>query len=287
MMKASIIDIEPTTVCNLACPFCFGPKDIGCKSDLPLKQWIHILDIIKEAGGKGIVVSGGEPTIYHELHGLLQHAKKIGLSTVVSTHGRFKDRVLNISSVCDWIALPVDGLSSTINTIMRGDNWGFKEFKELVLELKGTNPNLKIKLGTVVTLVNLHEVKLMFEYVNQNLLHQLFDTWKLYQYTPRRKFKHLKKSFQIPDSTFQSLKGKLNKAYPWSIDKVYFSSIKDHESGYVFIYNNGDVCICDVGPNLIDIPLGNVIKLGKKVFSDLNRLDPENHIKNYYNTYNS
>lgn len=278
----TIVDIEPTTVCNLACPFCFGPKDIGAK-DLGLDAWKYILDTIVECGGRGIVVSGGEPTLYPYIKGLLRYAQSINLSIVLSTHGRFKEKVLDVAQYCDWIALPVDGLNKT--KIMRGDNWGFVEFIELVKSIRKVNSGIKIKLGTVVTQININEIHNMFEYVESNNVDLYFNNWKLYEYTPRRKFKQLKNSLQIDLDKFTELEENLLDKYSRVSSKVYFSHIKNHESGYVFIYHQGDVVICDVGAQLRDIHLGNILLHGKEVFDDLTRLNLENYLCNYNKTY--
>lgn len=280
----TIVDIEPTSVCNLSCPFCFGPTDVGRSNDMMVNSWYKILNKLVSYGVKGIVISGGEPTLYKDLNLLVRRAKQLGLSVVVSTHGRFEKKVLSIAEYCDWIALPIDGFTDDINTIMRGDRWGFSEYARLVEKLKSKNPKLKIKLGTVATLINQHELYQMFEYVDQEGVYNLFDTWKIYEYTPRRKFKQLKKSLQFNGEEFNILKEDFEKKKYKYYDKVYFSHVKEHESGYVFIYHDGVMNICDVGPNLIDIQIGD-FKKGEFKLENLKYLNNVNHLSNYNKTY--
>lgn len=284
MKLPDIIDIELTARCNLACPFCFGPKDEGEK-DLCSDFWIDLLSFLKEKGLKGIVVSGGEPTLYKDLVKVLSNAKKLGLSIVVSTHGRFSKKIYSIVSYCDWLAIPVDGFSKESLTKMRGDAWGIKECSKLIHEVKAINPNLKIKLGTVATSQNLNEIILLADYISNNDIINRIDTWKIYQYTPRRKFQHLKELLEINNEIFQNLELNIIANYNSLKEKIYFSYIDNHKSAYLFVYPNGDAAICDVGPDLGDIKLGNVLKDGYKIFSNLAELNLDNHRNNYYRTY--
>ena len=70
------VDLEFTARCNLKCGFCFGPVDHGRKElDLKPRFWVGVIDELHRRGCEGIVVSGGEPTLYPALAELLGYRR--------------------------------------------------------------------------------------------------------------------------------------------------------------------------------------------------------------------
>ncbi len=280
------VDLEFTARCNLNCGFCFGPTDYRNENDQSSEFWRSTIKEIYERGSKGIVISGGEPTLYKPLPHLLEYAKELGLITVVSTHGRHKKKVLEIAKVCDWIALPVDAQSLVAINMLRGDSWGLKQALQIGLDLLTINPTLKLKLGTVVTKLNMVEI--------ENLGHELlatkdnpFSTWKLYQYTPRRKHKHKKDLYMVDDNTFKLFEKNLKKTWNSRRMNIVFSSINSRRKAYVFVYPSGEVAIPNIGNNFGDISLGNILTDGYSVFDKFKNQELANNEKNFSSTYSS
>ncbi len=61
------LDIEPTTICNLKCPFCFGPKVVSKKTELNIDIWKNAISKFRNQGVENIVISGGEPLLYDNI----------------------------------------------------------------------------------------------------------------------------------------------------------------------------------------------------------------------------
>ncbi len=153
-----IVDVEFSARCNLTCGFCFGPTDDRSIPDLPTQFWLNALPWIREAGAQGIVVSGGEPTIFKDIVIVLAHARRLGLSVVMSTHGQNRQGVLACAAFTNWIALPVDGVTQRILSAMRGKAWNLQDASSRIEEIRAVNPAVQIKLGTVATRQNAHAV---------------------------------------------------------------------------------------------------------------------------------
>jgi Fe-coproporphyrin III synthase len=282
-MLPEIIDIEFSARCNLKCGFCFGPTDDRSVPDLPTTFWMQVLDWIQAFGARGIVVSGGEPTIYPDITKLLKHAKDLGLSVVMSTHGQIRKKVLACVPFTDWIALPIDGVSEQMLAEMRGRPWGLTQAKELVSELKAQHPRLGIKLGTVATKVNLDEIPLLAEELVKSEIR--IDTWKVYQYTARRQFKDRASEFTISDEAFAKLRAKVCEVAAQSPFKIVFSTNDSRRRAYLFVYPDGTVAVPNVGLEMTDHVLGNLFTEGGSVFERVSGVDFDNHSQNYGSTY--
>lgn len=282
-MFPDVVDVEFTAYCNLKCGFCFGPVDDRSVRNLPTPAWRNILTWIKESGAKGIVVSGGEPTLHRDIVSLLSCARALGLSTVMSTHGQFPDRVLKCAEFLAWVAVPVDGVSESMLRQMRGSPWGVPEAQGLVNRLREARPNIGIKLGTVANKQNYDEVPKVGELLARRRV--AIDTWKIYQYTARRQFKHRWREYHLEDERFEALRQTIGSEIHGADFDIVFSSNVSRRRAYLFVYPDGTVAIPNVGRSMEDRTVGNVYLEGKSVFDRVEGIISENHRTNYSSTY--
>jgi len=87
---------ELTYRCNLQCPYCFNPLDLGSPRDeVERAAWLGIID---QAAALGVVqfgFSGGEPTLRgDDLVALVERASRRGGYTNLITQGTFLDEAL-------------------------------------------------------------------------------------------------------------------------------------------------------------------------------------------------
>lgn len=276
------LDIEPTTICNLNCPFCFGPKVEKRETEIDLQIWKDALLKFRNKGVENIVISGGEPLIYHRIVELVKYLKLINFNIVISTHGRYKEKLFEVAPYCDWISLPIDGISSEMSSLMRTDSYPISEILATALELKNTHSNLKIKIGTVATRKNIQEIIEIGKLLAGN--QKYFDTWKIYQYTARRKHKNNKESLSVTDKEFADLANLINGTLPTEM-KIVYSSNESRRNAYTFIYQNGDVNLVNVGDSFDDLLVGNIDDFDRINFQMIYELLKSNHYSNYSDTY--
>lgn len=74
-----------TTTCNLDCVGCFYRR--GRAREIPFERIVELLDEFAEGGVKTIALGGGEPTLYPEINGVVEEAKRRGLYVAVTTNG--------------------------------------------------------------------------------------------------------------------------------------------------------------------------------------------------------
>jgi len=87
--------IEPTTSCQLSCPFCYRKTDKSdrnsCHRNLAeLKQEID--ELIEKRNIQTISIGGGEPLLYSELDNLIEYANSKRLNVIIYTNGILVDK---------------------------------------------------------------------------------------------------------------------------------------------------------------------------------------------------
>jgi len=77
--------IQLVRTCNQNCRFCSNPE---MDSELSLDQAREQIDDFVERGYHGIILTGGEPTLYPALNQVLDHAARRGISVRMITNGQ-------------------------------------------------------------------------------------------------------------------------------------------------------------------------------------------------------
>lgn len=277
------VDLEFSARCNLQCGFCFGPADDRNTKDLPPEFWIEVIRQIASRGARGVVISGGEPTIYPHLIEMLAECRNCGLSVVISTHGRHRERVLQCATLVDWIALPVDAYTSSVLRNLRGDVWGIECAEELAAAILDRSPTTKLKLGTVATKQNLPEIEKLGAHLVRHGTR--FSTWKIYQYTPRRKFRNQRSEYEISTDDFRQLGQRLADLGTDRTVHLVLSGHEERRQAYLFVYPEGTVAVPNVGVDFDDLVLGNLDRDGWQVFDRVEGSALFNNAPNYSSTY--
>ncbi len=84
---------ELTYRCNLQCPYCYNPLDLGSpREELPVATWLRVIDEAVALGVVQIGLSGGEPTLRgDDLVAIVRRATQLGAYTNLITQGTFLD----------------------------------------------------------------------------------------------------------------------------------------------------------------------------------------------------
>lgn len=95
--------------CNFRCPFCYNPQLVrGEGREIPTQE---ILDYLKRRKGwiDGVVITGGEPTLYPGLVEFLRELKDEGLEIKLDTNGSRPDllRELLGEGLVDYVAMDI------------------------------------------------------------------------------------------------------------------------------------------------------------------------------------
>jgi len=99
--------------CNFRCPFCYSaelvlPEKIKKQPRISEKDFF---DFLKERKGllEGIVICGGEPTIYKELPGFIRKIKKLGYLVKLDTNGSNPEMLKRLidEKLIDYVAMDI------------------------------------------------------------------------------------------------------------------------------------------------------------------------------------
>lgn len=167
--------------CNLKCSYCYATfRDIP--TVLSRDQALRVLDMLKEAGTEKVTFVGGEPTLCPHLPELIRHAKELGLVTMLVTNGTrldpaYRERVV---PYLDWVSLSIDAADPHVMAAMGRGNAKFHALCIQRWEELARIPNLRLKINTVVTRLNLHDDM-------RGLIRRLRPArWKVFQVLPVR-----------------------------------------------------------------------------------------------------
>ena len=200
--------------CNMKCRHCFAEFKECQEVDFDRAKQI-VEQIAKIKSFKKINFSGGEPTLFKGIEELMEYAKSKGLKTSIVTNGSviFKNKDLRskIAHTTDILALSIDSFDSEINKKI-GRVYGnkclsFDDFQKNIVSIRKENPEIKIKINTVVTKTNCNEN--LYDYIAKiNPVR-----WKIMRMMPIKGEYDSRESQSLPptDAEFQEFLNKNNK----------------------------------------------------------------------------
>lgn len=264
--KVTVLNI--TSRCNLRCPFCFGPENIGSdeaiassknaklrpvpllrfgtgfrfatpKRELSTAQAKKLILKLKKSGAKTLIFSGGEPLLRPDIFDLICFAKNLGFFTVLHTNGVLLCKKIfgdsHRISYLDQINLPLDGYSAKTNDAMRGKGHFKKVMQALKLlsSLAGHKPRSarlrNSKIRVIISTVATRKNKKAVAKIGKILPEWIFK-WRIFQFNPQGKAARVKKEFYLSDEKFEKIKKEIYRLKPELRNiKVQCISLKDKE----------------------------------------------------------
>jgi MoaA/NifB/PqqE/SkfB family radical SAM enzyme len=216
--------IKITQRCNLHCKHCTWTNKIT--KDLPISEWKGIIDNLYEKGVAGIVIEGGEPTLYEGIEEIVEYVKSKNLYAILITNGT--QDISGLHPDVFWFS--IDGMQESDNTI-RGPGH-FEKAAETIKQ----NPDKKIIILSTISKTNSDDVEAMCKYfsgltpvfgVMFNFEYQYGDVEDVALETEERiavaeKIIELKEKYPKVLSSLSYLKsvGKNKKCYPWLLVSV-------------------------------------------------------------------
>jgi len=168
-------ELDLTMRCNLSCAHCYCFQDIN-KKELDFDEVCRILNEITEAGCLWLLFTGGEPFIRPDFLDIYTYAKKKGLIITIFTNG-----TLITSEIADYlkewppfsVEISLYGATQETYEKVTGVVGSYKKCLdgiEMLLKCK-----IPLKLKTLVTKLNRHELWMMKRYAEERDLDFRFD----------------------------------------------------------------------------------------------------------------
>lgn len=118
------VTLNITNRCNLHCSYCAVSPTKNAPGDLSLEEWKRVVDELARIQVFQLLISGGEPFLYHDFPEILNHILQYHFRISINTNGTlFNVEVLSLlsqSGRLDNIQVSLDGPNSEIHDSIRG-----------------------------------------------------------------------------------------------------------------------------------------------------------------------
>lgn len=148
--------VHVTNACNLACKHCYRDSNLKSEYGVDTESLFIVIDRLKTAGVKFLVIAGGEPLLRNDIEELLKYInyKRFDSVTLLTNGTTITEKLAkSIASCVDSVHVSLDGPNEKVNAQIRGQG-NFEKTIKGIKKLKSAKVN-KIKIITCITSVNL------------------------------------------------------------------------------------------------------------------------------------
>lgn len=232
MSKA--IDWFITPKCNDKCKFCYAPrtfKDYG----LSQQDYFEICNQIIKLGFEYVTICGGEPTLNSNIVDIVKYLYQKGIRVIFYSNGIEKEVVKSVLPFIYYLSLPIDGVDEKTNLLRsREQN---QHVIKLLDELEENCTHIKIKIGTVVSKVNINCLEYIYHIIEK---YKMINCWRLYQFSAGEKGDENRSLYEVTEEEYWNAVNILKRNV---VDKSLLSfRTREENKGYCIIMNQkGDL----------------------------------------------
>lgn len=148
---AKISAIIFTQGCNFRCPYCHNPELIDPKLFTSALDEDLIFSFLRKRVGKldGVVITGGEPLLQHDLIEFIKKVKEMGYLIKLDTNGSYPEKLerLLTKNLIDYIAMDIKAPLEKYHDVVQTDVCTEKIMESITIIL---NSNIDYEFRTTV-----------------------------------------------------------------------------------------------------------------------------------------
>jgi len=171
-----IVELDPTAVCDLACPGCISEDLIKVGNSFSNERILSLCEEMIEIGVKGVILIGGGEPLAHPMAGKI--ISSLGANDVhigITTNGSFINRWINeIAEFSSWTRVSMDAANSEVFGVNRPTKGGKSKFEKIIKNMESLAAIKKGKMGFSFLI----QTKADGNGVVSNI-HQIYDAAKL------------------------------------------------------------------------------------------------------------
>ncbi len=143
-----VIEMDPTTACNLACHDCISANLLN-QGGIERERIKELAREFKAMGVRAVVlIGGGEPLAHPEFGTLLDYFDEVGIHVGVTTNGTLIERYLDrLAQKTKWVRVSVDAGSDEVFQEFRPAPNGRSMFPAVVAGMRALGKKKQGKLG--------------------------------------------------------------------------------------------------------------------------------------------
>lgn len=143
----SVIELDPTTACNLACHDCISANLLN-QGGFERERLKDLAREFKDNGIKAVVlIGGGEPMAHPEFGSIVDYFSDNGIHVGVTSNGTLIKKFFGPLSKCKWIRISMDSGTPEVYQKYRPHRSGISQFPSVISQMKDLRKIYKNKLG--------------------------------------------------------------------------------------------------------------------------------------------
>ncbi|MGV9882092.1 radical SAM protein [Streptomyces sp. NPDC003006] len=132
-----VVDLDPTTFCDLACPECISGKLLNQGRFTPERLAALAEELVAMSVRAVVLIGGGEPLAHRGTRGVLRILGEAGLAVGVVTNGTMiKQNLAELAEYAAWVRVSVDAGTSETYGVFRPDRKGGSVFDKVIANMR-------------------------------------------------------------------------------------------------------------------------------------------------------